>query len=216
MNRIIFVLPIFLALAGCGNKQDANEENFSAAINQYFDKHGDLCLTLKKWPIDVTENDLTMQKSAPTWIAAQAAALQAAGLVSGSDAEVDEPNLFNAAIVKKVKVKRYELTDSGQKFLKTEEVPLLIGGGKATIRKLCYGTKMVSRIVKWEGPRDVAGSHIAKVSYRYKINNLADWSKNSAIQAAFPSVASDIKGVEESEENAIVKLTNVGWEHSQL
>ena len=216
MKKIILVLPIFLALAGCGNKQDANEKNFSAAINQYFDKHGDLCLTLKKWPIDVTENDLTMQKSAPTWIAAQAAALQAAGLVSGSDAEVDEPNLFNSAIVKKVKVKRYELTDSGQKFLKTEEVPLLIGGGKATIRKLCYGNKVVSRIVKWEGPRDVAGSHIAKVSYRYKINNLADWSNNSTIKAAFPSVASDLKGVEDAEESAIVKLTNVGWEHSQL
>lgn len=84
-----------LVLAGCGSKQDANEKNFGAAISQYLDKKGELCLRLNKWPVDVTEMDLRMQKTMPTGTAGQMEALAAIGLASGTDTEVDQIGMLN-------------------------------------------------------------------------------------------------------------------------
>lgn len=215
MKKIFIAFSFFAILSGCDNKQDANEENFSSAINQYLDKNGELCLTFDQWPLDVTEKDLTLLKSSPTWKAAQAAALQSVGIVSSSDVEVDVPSLFDKSTIKKVKVKRYEVTDFGMKFFKSKDVPLIMGGTKK-IGMLCYGGKRVSSIVKWEGPRDLGGSHIAKISYLFKVDNLADWAKSKVIKTSFPAVASVINGEKKDEEHAVVKLTNLGWEHSQL
>jgi hypothetical protein len=87
-TAVIVVLGT-LTLVACASKTDANEKNFGAALTQYFDKKGDLCLNTKRWPVDVTEMDLRLQKTMQTGTANRMAALEAAGLVKGEDTELD-------------------------------------------------------------------------------------------------------------------------------
>jgi hypothetical protein len=44
-----------VTLTACGSKTDANEKNFGAALTQYFEKKGDLCLNARRWPVDLNE-----------------------------------------------------------------------------------------------------------------------------------------------------------------
>lgn len=76
-------------LVACGSKTDANEKNFSAALTQYFDKRGEMCLGINKWPVDLSGMDLQLQKTMKTGKANQMAALESVGLVKGEDATVE-------------------------------------------------------------------------------------------------------------------------------
>ncbi len=146
MEKHVLHIAVFgiLALTGCSSKQDANEKNFGAAIGHYLDQKGELCLRLNKWPVDVTEMDLRLQKSAPTGTAGQMEALAAVGLVSGEDTEIDQISIFDKKPTgRKFKIKRYTLTDSGRKFYKEKEVDRT---GFARSKKImqgdiCYGKK---------------------------------------------------------------------------
>lgn len=208
-----------LVLAGCGSKQDANEKNFGAAISQYLDKKGELCLQLNKWPVDVTEMDLRMQKTMPTGTAGQMEALAAIGLASGTDTEVDQIGMFdNKPTGHKFKVKRYVLTDAGKKFYSEKEVTQIgLGGAKKVMQgDICYGKKSLDKVVKWEGPMKFGDYQEANVKYLYKIDGLADWTKKPEFQTAFPYIAQIIDAAGKQEQQGGVKLTSLGWEPKGL
>ncbi|MEB0012134.1 hypothetical protein QN379_17920 [Glaciimonas sp. Gout2] len=219
-NRVI-ITTVFgaLVLAGCGSKQDVNEKNFSMAISQYLDKKGELCLQLNKWPIDVTEMDLRLQKTMPTGTAGRMEALAAIGLASGVDTEVDQIDMFdNKPTGHKFKVKRYSLTDAGKKFYREKEVNQIgLGGAKKFMQgDVCYGKKALDKIVKWEGPMKFGDYQEANVEYLYKIENLADWTKKPEFQIAFPYIAQIVNGAGKQELQGGVKLTSLGWESKGL
>ena len=111
MKKNIAILAALgtVALAACGSKTDANEKNFGAAMSQYFDKKGDLCLNTKRWPVDLSEMDLRLQKTMQAGSANQMAALEAAGLVKGEDTEVDIMGIMGKPTGAKAKIKRYTL-----------------------------------------------------------------------------------------------------------
>lgn len=208
-----------LVLAGCGSKQDANEKNFGAAISQYLDKKGELCLRLNKWPVDVTEMDLRMQKTMPTGTAGQMEALAAIGLASGTDTEVDQIGMFdNKPTGHKFKIKRYVLTDAGKKFYSEKEVTQIgLGGAKKVMQgDICYGKKSLDKVVKWEGPMKFGDYQEANVKYLYKIDGLADWTKKPEFQTAFPYIAQIIDAAGKQEQQGGVKLTSLGWEPKGL
>jgi hypothetical protein len=215
-SRVIWSIVVSaVVLAGCGSKQDANEKNFGAAISQYLDKKGELCLGTNKWPVDVTEMDLRLQNTIPTGTAGQMEALTAVGLVSGVDAEVDQVGMFdNKPTGHKFKVKRYTLTDAGKRFYREKEVNQIgLGGAKKVMQgNLCYGKKSLDKVVKWEGPMKFGDYQEANVKYLYKINDLADWTKKPEFQTAFPYIAQIIDGAGKKEQQGAVKLTNIGWE----
>lgn len=219
-NRIKYA-TIFgvLMLAGCGSKSDANEENFGVAISQYLDKKGGLCLHLNRWPVDVTEMDLRLQKSMPNGMAGKMKALEAVGLVSGVEAEVDQIGMFdNKPTGHKFKVTRYVLTVSGKRFYNEKEVNQITFSGVKKIMRgdICYGKKILDQIVKWEGPTKFGDYQEAKVIYLYKIDALAEWTKKPEIRAAFPYVAQIIDAAREQEQQGAVKLTSLGWEPKGL
>ncbi len=211
-NKMIFAVAagVFLA-AGCGSKQDANEKNFGAAISQYLDKKGELCLSFGKWPVDVDEMDLSMQKNIPTGKAGQMEALAAVGLVSGTDTEVDVKLMFGNQ-VRKSKVKRYILTDAGKKFYREGKEDAAIGFDGSKENNICYGKKALDKVVKWEGPMKFGDYQEASVKYLYKINELAEWTKKPEFLAAFPNVGKIVEAAGRKEQLHGVKLTNQGWE----
>lgn len=205
-------VAITMLLAGCGSKTDANEKNFGAAIGQYLDQKGELCLDVIEWPLEVNEFDLRQQEFSPASKPKRMAALEAVGLVKGEDVERQGTG-YDAG--KTFKLKRYTRTDAAKPFERHKEVGLM-SRAKETRIDLCWGKQALDKVVKWEGPMKFGDYQEARVKYHYKIEGLADWAKQPQIRAAFPSVGDVIDGVGKSEQTHAVKLSSVGWEPKGL
>jgi len=204
-----------IVLSGCGSKQDANEKNFGAAIEQYLDKKGELCLSLKTWPKDVTEMDLQMNKILPNDTVVKMAALQSIGLASSVDIEIEGTDFLTGKPDGiKSRVKRYTLTDTGKRFYYEKDVVQmgLEGPKKVILGDICYGKKSLAKVVKWEGPMKFGDYQEARVIYLYGIKDLADWTKKTEFQASFPYARQIIEGAGSKEQRHGVKLTSLGWE----
>jgi hypothetical protein len=210
---ILALLGATATLVACGSKTDANEKNFGAALNQYFDKKGELCLEIRKWPVDVSDSELRMQATSRTGLASRMAALEAAGLVKGEDAEAPA-SVWDIHPNAKVKVKRYVLTDAAKPFVQEKDVRSVGLDGVKTSKQpdLCWGRKTLDKVVKWEGPMKLGDYQEADVTYTYKIEHTADWARRPDVQVAFPAIKMILDGAGKDESKRGVKLTSVGWE----
>ena len=209
MKKSLPWLALFsvLFLVSCASKKDANEKNFSEALNSYLANKGQICLGIPSaWPVDLNE----AERRSGMGRAAEMAALENAGLVRSHEMETEyTPPLSSRPV--KTKVLRYELTDSGKTFYR-EKDRLALAGNKLVQGDLCYGQQTLDRIVKWDGPTPVGESKQASVFYTYKIDNLAEWAKNPDIQRVFPGVVSTIDGAGKTVMNQALTLTSQGWE----
>lgn len=217
-NIAILVALSAVTLTACGSKTDANEKNFAAAMTQYFEKKGDLCLSTTRWPVAVSELDLRLQKTMPTGKANQMAALEAAGLVKGEDAEVDNVGFMGTPTGTKARIKRYTLTDAAKPFARDKEVAVVSVNGKTSEKQtdLCWGKRALGKIVKWEGPMKLGDYQEASITYTYTVTNLADWAKRPDVQAAFPFVKGWLDGAGDKGGKHGIKLTSQGWEAKGL
>lgn len=216
-NIAILVTIGTVALAACGSKTDANEKNFSAAMSHYFDKKGDQCLKGEAFPVDLNELAVRLQESMASSQLKRMAALEAAGLVKGEDAEVDIKG-WNQAVIRKEKVRRYTLTDAAKPFLQEREVTAfgLNGTTRVTQTDLCWGKKTLDKIVKWEGPMKFGDYQEAVITYTYKVHNVADWAKRPDVLVAFPYMKTVLDGAGSTESRHALKLTSEGWEAKGL
>jgi hypothetical protein len=200
-----------LLLIGCASKKDANEKNFSEALNSYLAKKGQLCLGIPStWPVDLNE----AERRSGMGTAAEMAALEKAGLVRSHETETEyTPPLSTRPV--KARVLRYELTEDGKKFYREKQTLALVGtNGKQG--DLCFGQQVLDKIVKWEGPTAAGDSKQASVFYTYGIENLAEWAKTPDIQRVFPGIASTIDGAGKTVMNQALTLTNQGWQAKGL
>ena len=208
MKKSLPWLTLFslLLVVSCASKKDANEKNFSEALNSYLAKKGQLCLGIPSaWPVDLNE----AERRSGMGTAAEMAALEKAGLVRSHETETEYmPPLSSRPI--KTKVLRYELTDNGKTFYR-EKDRLGLAGNKQVQGDLCYGQQALDKIVNWQGPTAAGDSKEATVFYTYRIENLADWAKNPNIQRVFPAIASTIDSATKTTLNQTVALTNEGW-----
>lgn len=161
--------------------------------------------------------ELRLQKTLPTATAGRMAALEAVGLVTGADIEIEAVGFDGKPNGGMLKVKRYTMTDAAKPFARTEEVERF--GAKGKIREtrtdLCWGKKVLHNVVKWEGPRTSGDYQEALVQYQYKIDGLADWAKKPEFLVAFPGVGRMVDDPFKKEQH-VVKLTNLGWEAAGL
>jgi hypothetical protein len=196
-----------LLLVSCASKKDANEKNFSEALNSYLTTKGQLCLGIPSaWPVDVNE----AERRSGMGTAEEMAALEKVGLVRSHEAETEYmPPLSSRPV--KTKVLRYELTDNGKTFYR-EKDRLGLAGNKQVQGDLCYGQQNLDKIVKWERPTPTGDSKEVSVFYTYKIENLAEWAENSDVQKVFPGIVSTIDGAGKTVMNQAMTLTNRGWE----
>lgn len=102
------LISLMLALAGCKQPDAANETNFTAALEQHFDTHGDLCIGRHAWPVDVP--DLPVAARLRDCI--QMLALEHAGLVAHVNAEMKLRHQNGEE--ETVKALRYDLTGKGR------------------------------------------------------------------------------------------------------
>jgi hypothetical protein len=149
-----------------------------------------------------------------TGTAGQMAALGAVGLVKGEDTEVDIMGIMGKPTGAKAKIKRYALTDAAKPFAREKDVDSIGLNGKTTVKQtdLCWGRKVLAKVVKWEGPMKFGDYQEAKITYTYKIDQLADWANRPELQAAFGAVKVIIEGAGTKEAKHAIKLTSLGWE----
>jgi len=213
MKKSLPWLTLFslLLVVSCARKNDANQKNFSEALNSYLAKKGQICLGIpSEWPVDLNE----AERRSGMGRAAEMAALENAGLVRSHETETEyTPPLSTRPV--KAKVLRYELTDNGKTFYR-EKNRLGLAGNKQVQGDLCYGQQALDKIVKWDGPTTVGDSKEASVFFTYKIENLAEWAKKPDIQRVFPGVASTINGAGNTQVNQALILTNQGWQAKGL
>ena len=208
MKKTLAWLMLFsvLLLIGCASKKDANEKNFSEALNSYFAKKGQLCLGIPStWPVDLNE----AERRGGMGTAAEMTALEKAGLTRSHETETEYiPPLSSRPV--RAKILRYELTDNGKTFYR-EKDRLGLAGTKQVQGDLCYGQQALDKIVKWEGPTPAGNSEEASIFYTYRIENLAEWAKNPDIQKVFPGIVSTIEGAGKTQMNQVLTLSNEGW-----
>lgn len=108
---------------------------------------------------------------------------------------------FNQGVT--LKIKRYKLTDAAKPYLHEES-------------RLCWGQKVLEKVVKWEGPIMLGDYQVAKITYLYKIDIAADWTSKPEIPNAFPAIKNVLDGAGSRETTHVLKLTNNGWEAKGL
>lgn len=199
-----------LLLVSCASKKDANEKNFSEALNSYFAKKGLICLGMAStWPVDVNQRE----RGTTVGTAPEMAILEKIGLVRSHETETESTPLFSTRPVK-ARVLQYELTEEGKKFYREKGGGL--AGNKEVRGDLCYGQQTLDKIIKWEGPTAAGDSEEASVFYTYKIANLAEWAKTPDIQRVFPGIVPTIDGAGKTVMNQALTLTNQGWQAKAL
>src|ERR1700728_3923682 len=83
---------VFL-LVSCASKKDANEKNFSEALNSYLAKKGQICLGIPSpWPVDMNESE----RRSGMGRAAEMAALEKVGLVRSHETETQRSRATSA------------------------------------------------------------------------------------------------------------------------
>ncbi len=197
-----------ILLTGCGNKEDANEKNFGAAISRFVEQSNDLCMGFRvnQWPIDLpVEWPADGRPNGPQHMAA----LEGVGLVSSTD-DGAQNDVFGWAGGVARKVKRYELTSKGRRFYREKAG----AQGMMSEGDFCYGKAALGSIVRWEGPVKGVEPLQARVTYTYKIKDLAEWTKDAAFEAVFQKVAGVVEGAGKRELKKTLILTSTGWEAS--
>jgi len=181
-------------LSACGSKTDANETNFRSAVDKYYEKHGELCIRLRDWPVKLV-GDLESYNSQ---FVQDIKALEAAGLIKAEES-VEGSNKKSVS---------YDLTDMARQYIKNTT-----STGRVD---LCWGKKRVDKVVKWIGPRVSGDYQEALVIHTYKVVDIVDWAKRPDMQAAFPTIKEAIDEAGKEEVGHPVVLTSVGWESVRL
>ncbi len=194
MKKSIYIAGAvtLVLLAGCNtSKKEANEENFGLAINKALTTQGLMCLPTTKWPAIASLKPGANEATGMT--SEGLAALEETGLAKSTDATQEVEISWGKT--RKQQVKSYSLTEAAQAYLHD--------GGQ-----LCWGQKVVDRIVSWSEPSNNQSS----ILYVYKISGVAGWAKSDEIQSAFPSVKTGIAGSGRDQSHCVADITKNGWQ----
>lgn len=203
-RSIVLFVSSLLLVSGCNSAKKPGDSTFKAAINQYLYTNGKTCIpALHPFPIDIPVARL--HDSSGT--AAEMAALESAGLLHSNDTTAVVHGMLDAlrGSTPPQPVKRYEMTAAGEKYF--QQYPTVIGQANG----FCYGLKQVDSIVKWDEPVTQGSYSVTRVTYTYKLEQLADWATQPGIQSTFPVVKATLDQAKTDQEIDL-HLTNKGWE----
>lgn len=183
-TKIIASTLVMLSLAACGSKSASNG-NFEKAINAHLSRD---CITIQpiifsadvqRYPMTVSmvqKNDYNTQAQVDQNNAEKTKTLDLlvkSGLLSVSEGTKKETPLFSKQ-ERIVPTKVFTLTEMGKKALVKE-----------TGTAMCVGHYKVDDIVRFTEPNQAMGQTMSQVSFTASPVDVADWAKNSALQADF-------------------------------
>jgi hypothetical protein len=196
MRKLLLALVV-AASASCSSTRDANTENFAAAIRADANHRDErLCIFVSAGLApdrEYSENPTLV----PDEHDPQKAALISAGLITRV---LHERGTYLAEYLF---VFEYHNTDLGQRYA--------INGPSVVPPVYCYATVALDRIVNYTEPADAGGATASQVRFTYKVENVAPWALNPAVQQAFPDVPSYLAR-QSTEQSLTLWLTHDGWE----
>lgn len=95
--------------------------------------------------------------------------------------------------------------------------------GKATIRRddrglgpvdICFARRRIESVETFTEPADMAGIRLSRITYRYRLVDVAPWTDSAAIKAAVPTI-DQILATPTGEATDTLVLTNEGWAHQR-
>lgn len=196
-----------LSTAGHANTtsvQDANRDNFTAAVNDFLAKRGHLCLAKYDWPVYVVDAD----KADHTSDSVQMPVLEKLGLVTGKDMMVEGHDHGKKLVAH---ARQYQLTKEGQKYYL--HIPEVVATATTRVTHpadFCAATLSLDKVVGWEKPVQRNGETMTSVTYTYRIDP-APWAKNPDFLRVFPMVQRVIEGEGTLQLREGMHLTSKGW-----
>ncbi|KDB72279.1 hypothetical protein AZ21_0494 [Bordetella bronchiseptica B20-10725633] len=200
-REVSAITSLALTLAACGSAKDANNSNFSKAIQAYLDTQKGLCAAIpaKGLPFTLANQDMLGGQSKK-----RADALVDAGLLTKRDTEVKA--MFGN---KMEPATEYQITDTGKKFLVANGANTMAGQDA-----FCSGKYTVVEVSNFTEPSDMMGVKLSQVNYRYKVEGADDWAKSESMRANYKNFAERTQG--DIQGKAAVILTNDRWMHERL
>ncbi len=206
------LLSASFALAACHDKaaqksaaKAATTETFTHGMLDYLALRGNLCLG-KQFPLDVSEG---AQRSGAR-DALQMPVLEGVGLVTSTDATGTLQTEDGSV---PVKVRRYELTDTGRLYYLMRPVPGQ-SGAHAMRGDLCAVKLTLDTVVGFE-LSPAAKPPSAVVTYTYRVQP-APWTSIADVQRVFPAVTNVISGAGSAQLKEGFTLTDAGWVANEL
>lgn len=182
---IVRLIPMLVlgVLAGCGDPKEANDRNFTTAINEVLKNENPLCyiVSTKGFPL-AQRKDGQFSYGAKL---EQLHALVRAGVLSAKDSTTRKTyeglagneNVSVAAI-------EFDLTPLGKSSFK-EKLPANDAwpqGGAG----FCLGSAEVSEIVSFSPPELQQGGTVSSVNYLYKVKTAETWAQHKDVKKQFP------------------------------
>lgn len=191
-----------LLVPGCNNPKKPNSGNFTRAVNAYLAVHGKACVSTPwQFPVDIPKSRISWDRQE----IADLSAFESAGLLKSGDTTAVVRGMFE--VDGKVQpVRRYDLTDSGKKYLQQQM------GLMGSTAAFCYAQEAVNSIVKWNEPATQGGFSETVVTYTYRLSNLADWAQNQELLSQYPQMKQELDGEKVQERPIGLQLTNKGWD----
>ncbi len=188
------VLAVAMAglLAACQGSKQADENNFSTAIQSYLDTRDGLCVGIpgRVYPYQAEHDSALIVQDR-----ARLAALAKTGLLRNVGS-ADAP--------------RYELESSAQPYLRRGSSEQSKGEHDA----FCTGRLVLDRVVSFTEPASSGGFTLSQVNYVYHLADAAAWIKDRAVLDSYEDlealIAPEVQG------QARMILTNKGWIHQNL
>lgn len=190
-------LAAALLRAGCGSDpKAANDANLKAALQGWFDENPvrATLVTMGEVPIVREVRSSIDQKEIDAAVAA--------GLLS-----VEPFRAVPRFGKTPVDYRRYTPTDAGRDAIRKDSRGL----GSVDI---CFARREIESIEIFTEPGDMAGIHLSRVTYRYRLTDIAPWTDNAAINAALPAIGRTL-AQPTAEATDTLMLTNKGWQHQR-
>ncbi|MCB2425775.1 hypothetical protein [Methylophaga pinxianii] len=164
LEKSALVAIILSSATACSSPTDANKDNFKAAINDYYELKRE-CVDIGKLPVTTSES------KNPTVLDE----FEKLGFLKAEKTKIKNESLEALLLgegPKQVSALKYTLTPEG------ESVASINSGDKVSF---CYARNEVEDVIDFTKPTESEGYVISRVSYTYKLGDIADWAKNSEI-----------------------------------
>jgi hypothetical protein len=183
--KILMMAVALSMVPACGRNDDGKaptRENFQSALEDHLAKHGDLCLAMFDWPMDLTP----AEAGAGSRHAVQLPVFEKLGLASSTVVSVPKTDENPQGLVK-----RYALTEKGQQYYKPHAYTG--GNGVEHANDFCVAQIKLDQVISWELDTHDARHPAAAVSYTYQIEP-APWMQDADAQRVLPMVTRVING----------------------
>lgn len=211
-NIPMISLSVLLLVSCGGSPNDANEANFTKALNAYYEAHPD-CIRMPQTKNDkgydyiavIADESKPLGKSNNENKLAPYIELSNVGILDAEKTTVEQ-KFFSQ--VKKVPAMGFKLTDKAKDFLyEPTRNEKFFGTGS----HICYGHREVVEIENFTEPADAYGAMVSKVNYTYKTVNIADWFLNLSDTGRFSETKVATSSIRK--DNDDMTLSANGWVH---